>query len=149
MRVIARMWEAMFFALCRFEIFIPEGRSLKAKRSVLNRIKERLRVRFHAAVAEIDTQDLWQRGTLGVALVGTHPGGLEAGLAAMRRLVEEESRCQIVAWDARVEPFDRDATGTRPPDASPAWDEFEEGDEFFGSPPNDPGAPEGFDKRGG
>jgi uncharacterized protein YlxP (DUF503 family) len=143
------MWEAMFFALCRFEIFIPEGRSLKAKRSVLKRVKERLRARFPAAVSEIDTQDLWQRGTLGVALVGTHPGGLEAGLAAMRRLVEEEPRCQIVAWDARVEPFDRDAPGAGPLDARPAWDEVEEDDEFFGPPPNDRGVPEDFDNRGG
>ena len=139
----------MFFALCRFEIFIPEARSLKAKRSVLNGLKERLRARFHAAVSEIDTQDLWQRGTLGVALVGGHPGGLEAGLAAMRRLVEEEPRCQIVAWDARVEPFDRDATASAPPGAGRAWDEFEEGDEFFGPPPNDGGAPKDFDTRGG
>jgi uncharacterized protein YlxP (DUF503 family) len=139
------MWDAMFFALCRVEIFIPEGRSLKAKRSVLKGLKERLRARFHAAVAEIDSQDLWQRGTLGVALVGAHPGALEAGVAAMRRLIEAEPRCQIVAWDVRVEPFDRDAAGSRPLDANAAWDEFEEGDKFFGPPPNDRDTPEGFD----
>lgn len=143
------MWGAMFFALCRVEIFIPESRSLKAKRSVLKGLKERLRARFHAAVAEIDSQDLWQRGTLGVALVGAHAGGLEAGLAAMRRLVEAEPRCQIVAWDARIEPFDPDAAGSPPLDAGPAWDEFEEGDEFFGPPPDDRGATEGFDTGGG
>jgi uncharacterized protein YlxP (DUF503 family) len=124
----------MFFALCRFEILIREGHSLKAKRSVIGRIKERVRVRFHAAVAEVATQDLWQRGTLGVALVGTHPAALEDGLAAIRRLVEEEPRCQITAWQARVEPFDGGLTDADDRD-DPPWDEAAEGDEFFGSGP--------------
>ena len=139
----------MFFALCRFEIFIPEGHSLKAKRSVLNRLKERLRVRFHAAVAEVGTQDLWQRGTLAAALVGPRPGGLEDGLAAMRRLVEEEPRCRITSWEERVEPFgeggtrfDQDAAGASggsdrgdDPGAETDWEVPREGDEFFGPRP--------------
>lgn len=96
----------MFFALCRFELFIPHGRSLKGKRSVLATIKERLRVRFHAAVAEVGNHDLHQRASLAVALVGNSPAALEAGLAAMRRLVEQEERCTITSWETRVEPFE-------------------------------------------
>jgi uncharacterized protein YlxP (DUF503 family) len=141
----------MFFALCRFELFIPQGRSLKGKRSVLAGIKERLRVRFHASVAEVGGQDLHQRGTLAVALVGNSPVALEAGLAAMRRLVEQEERCSITSWETRVEPFDgapraprdqvlggsapasgADADGRIPDDFGEHWDEHEEGDEYFG-----------------
>lgn len=136
----------MFFALCRFEIFIPEGHSLKAKRSVLNRIKERLRVRFRAAVAEVDGQDLWQRATLGAAMVGLRPAGLEEGLAAMRRLVEEEPRCQILVWETRIEPFGGlggeirgassgpGATGTEPAEEAWRWEEPDEDDEHYGPP---------------
>lgn len=138
----------MFFALCRFELFIPQGRSLKGKRSVLVGVKERLRSRFHASVIEVGGQDLHQRGTLGVALVGASPVSLEAALAAMRRLVEQEDRCSIMTWETRVEPFEgaprepRDAllhgagggtAGDRAAgDRAQHWDEHEEGDEYFG-----------------
>lgn len=143
----------MFFALCRFELFIPHGRSLKGKRSVLAGIKERLRVRFHAAVAEVGNHDLHQRGVLAVALVGNSPAALEAGLAAMRRLVEQEERCSITSWETRVEPFDGAPRAPRdqvlagsdtergddeggvegiPDDFGERWDEHAEGDEYFG-----------------
>ncbi len=95
----------MFFALCQCEIFIPHGRSLKGKRAVVKSIKERLRSRFHASVAEVGFQDLHQRAALGIALVGRSPQALEDALGAMRRLVEDESRCTITAWETRVEPF--------------------------------------------
>lgn len=138
----------MFFALCRFEIHIREGRSLKAKRSVINRLKERLRSRYRAAVAEVGSQELWQRGTLGVALVGSRPSALADGLAAMRRLVEQEPRCEIIAWDTRIESFaDAPRAVADPPAAASAWYEEEEGDEFYG-PRVRPEAPEPDADRG-
>jgi uncharacterized protein YlxP (DUF503 family) len=126
----------MFFALARFEIFIPEGRSLKAKRSVVNRIKERVRGRFRAAVAEVATQDLRQRGTLGVALIGTRPGALAEGLAAIRRLVEEDGRCQIVSWEPCIQAFS-DVAGEAWDVAiaggeAEDWEAENDGDRFYG-----------------
>lgn len=135
----------MYFALCRCEIFIPDAGSLKAKRAVLNRVKERLRTRFHASVSEVDTQDLWQRGTLGIALVGLHPSGLEEGLAAMRRLIEDDPRCRVTIWETRVEPWDS-AAGLRPPsgdDDEPAWDKPAADDELYGPMWNERRAPTG------
>lgn len=119
----------MFFALCQCEIYIPQGRSLKGKRSVVNRIKERLRSRFHASTAEVDYQDLHQRAAIGIALVGAHPRSLEDALEAMRRLVEDESRCTITAWETRVEPFrgasraPADAMLSAPPEETTFWDD--------------------------
>jgi uncharacterized protein len=118
----------MFFALCRCELFISEARSLKAKRSVMHGLRERLRARFHASVAEVDGQELHQRGTLGIGLIGLSPSALAEGLAAMRRMVELETRCQIVGWETRVERFE-------PAEPAAAWDDAEEGDEFFGPLP--------------
>jgi uncharacterized protein YlxP (DUF503 family) len=130
----------MFFALCRFDVFIPQCRSLKGKRSVLGGIKERLRARFHVSVSEVAHQDLHQRGTLAVAQVGTSPGALEASLGAMRRLVEQEERCTITAWETRVEPFEGAARAPEdqllaqrePPPSAADWNQIEEGDELYG-----------------
>jgi uncharacterized protein YlxP (DUF503 family) len=44
------------------------ARSLKDKRMVLRRLKDRLGA-FNVAVAEVDHQDLWQRAGIGVVTV--------------------------------------------------------------------------------
>ncbi|MGN8644955.1 DUF503 domain-containing protein [Gracilibacillus sp. HCP3S3_G5_1] len=51
------------------EIFLYECQSLKDKRSVLKRVKNRLRKELNIAIAELDFQDLWQRSKLGVVTV--------------------------------------------------------------------------------
>jgi uncharacterized protein YlxP (DUF503 family) len=77
------------------ELHIPGSTSLKAKRSVLNRIKERLKNRFNASVSEVDYQDLWQRAAIGVAVVGIEKRVVESTLSNIVRQVETESRAEI------------------------------------------------------
>jgi uncharacterized protein YlxP (DUF503 family) len=56
----------MVVGLLTLEIHLPYARSLKDKRQVLRRLKERLRGRFNVAVAELDHQESWQRAQIGV-----------------------------------------------------------------------------------
>ena len=60
----------MVVALLRVELHIPDARSLKEKRMVTRRLKDRLKP-FNVGVAETDHQDLWQRAELGVVTVAT------------------------------------------------------------------------------
>lgn len=85
------------------ELFLPASDSLKAKRSVLNRVKERVRSGFNASVAEVGHQDLWQRATLGVAIVGSAPGALDNVLRDILRAVEREDRLQVLDFQIRVD----------------------------------------------
>jgi len=55
--------------LLTLEIQIPYAHSLKDKRAVLRKMKDRFRARFNVAVAELDHQDVWQRATLGVVSI--------------------------------------------------------------------------------
>ncbi|HVA01122.1 MAG TPA: DUF503 domain-containing protein [Terriglobia bacterium] len=55
--------------LLTLEIHLPYAHSLKEKRAVLRKIRDRLRARFNVAVAELDHQDLWQLATLGVVSI--------------------------------------------------------------------------------
>lgn len=50
------------------ELRLDESHSLKDKRHYVQSLKDRLR-KFNVSVAEIDYQDLWQRGLLAVAVV--------------------------------------------------------------------------------
>ena len=86
----------------RLELHLPASDSLKAKRSVLNRVKERVRSGFNASVAEVEYQDLWQRAALGIAIVGSAPGALDNVLRDILRAVEREDRLQVLDFQIRI-----------------------------------------------
>ncbi len=56
------------------EMRIEASHSLKDKRHVIQGLKERLRHKFNVAVAEIDCQDLWQRGVVAAVTVSADHG---------------------------------------------------------------------------
>jgi len=87
----------------RMELHLPASHSLKAKRSVVNHVKERLRTRFNASVAEVDHQDLWQRATLGVAIVSGEAGVLDRVLRDILSMVEREDRLQVLDYQIRID----------------------------------------------
>jgi uncharacterized protein YlxP (DUF503 family) len=71
----------------RFDLHVPESRSLKAKRAVIRPVVDGLRHRFKVSVAEVDYQDQWQRCSIGVALVDGSAGHLEEVMASVERFV--------------------------------------------------------------
>ncbi|PYX10578.1 MAG: DUF503 domain-containing protein [Acidobacteria bacterium] len=56
-------------AFLTLELRIEHAQSLKDKRQVVRSLKDRLRVQFNVAVAELDSNGLWNRATLGVVSV--------------------------------------------------------------------------------
>jgi uncharacterized protein len=77
----------MHAAAVRYELFVPESRSLKAKRAVLRPIVDGIRHRMHVSIAEVDHQDTWQRAAIAVAVVGPSEGRVREVLASIERLV--------------------------------------------------------------
>ena len=53
------------------EMRLDDSHSLKDKRHVVKGLKDRLRTRFNVSVAEIDYQDLWQRGLVAAVTVAS------------------------------------------------------------------------------
>lgn len=88
----------MFVGTVRIELHIPAATSLKDKRSVVRGLKDRIRQRTLAAVAEVDHQDLWQRAALGVAVVSGESRQVEELLQAVRRLVEGTPGAELLEW---------------------------------------------------
>jgi uncharacterized protein len=56
-------------AVLTLDIRIEGAHSLKDKRQVVRSLKDKLRVSFNVAVAELEQSDLWQRATLGVVSI--------------------------------------------------------------------------------
>ena len=77
----------MHAAALRFELYLRECRSLKAKRTVLRPVTEGLRRRYRVSVAEIGHQNAWHRAAVGVAVVASSPRQLTEVLDAVERFV--------------------------------------------------------------
>jgi hypothetical protein len=77
----------MVVALLSVELFLPGARSLKDKRMVLRRLKDRL-ARFNVAVAEVEHHDLWQRAGLGIVTVSTSDEHADRELSAVAAEIE-------------------------------------------------------------
>ena len=92
----------MLVGTLRLEIHLPAADSLKAKRSVVNHVKERVRHRFNASIAEVGHQDLWQRATLGVAVVGESAPVLDRALHEILAVVEREDRLAVLDYEIEV-----------------------------------------------
>ena len=69
------------------ELRLENSHSLKEKRHVMESLKNRLRNKFNVAVAEIDYQDLWQRGLVAAVTVSSDRVHAEKVL----RSVEDEA----------------------------------------------------------
>jgi uncharacterized protein YlxP (DUF503 family) len=68
----------MVVGIAQFELYIPASNSLKEKRRVLSKLKERVAAKFKLHVSEVDHQDLWQRAGLGFSLVGSDARRIES-----------------------------------------------------------------------
>jgi uncharacterized protein YlxP (DUF503 family) len=92
----------MFVGIVRIELHLPGASSLKDKRAVIRSLKERIRTRVHAAVAEVDHQDLWQRAALGVSVVSGERRQVSEMLQSVRRLVEQVHEAQLLDWQEQL-----------------------------------------------
>ncbi len=59
----------MFVGVLRLTFHIPSARSLKDKRRVVQKLRDRVRSRFDVSIAEVGAQDLHQRAVFGVSVV--------------------------------------------------------------------------------
>lgn len=77
----------MHAAVTRFDLFVPDSRSLKTKRKAIRPITDGLRHRFRVSVAEVECHDQWQRAVIAVAAVAESGGHLDEVLANCERFV--------------------------------------------------------------
>ena len=98
----------MHAAALRFDLHVPESRSLKVKRAAIRPIVDGLRHRLHCSVAETGYQDQWQRAAIAVALVASSDGNLREQIDTVERFVSGAPDVEVLD----VEIVHVDAEGT-------------------------------------
>lgn len=99
----------MYVGIAKLSLAIPNAHSLKEKRMVIRRVKDRVRERLGVAINEVGALDVWQRAELGVAIPSAdRPKALEL-IDQVVREVMSASGGQVVAvakdaWTFDAEP---------------------------------------------
>jgi hypothetical protein len=86
----------MFTTSVKLTFFIPQATSLKDKRQVSKSIIDKTRQRFNTSVAEVDTQDVHQTLTIGVAVASGDAAHAEQSLDTIIRYMEEHTDAELV-----------------------------------------------------
>ena len=86
----------MIVGVCRVTVMVSESHSLKEKRMVLRRIKDRVRNKFNVAIAEVGDQDSWQTAQVGFAVVSNERGFTQAMVQKVLGFIENLAVAKIV-----------------------------------------------------
>jgi uncharacterized protein len=95
----------MFVCVARVTLEIPASGSLKAKRQVLRRVTDRVKAKFNVAVAEVEDNDVWQRATLAMAVVGNDRRHVNEQMDKILHFVDEMYVAPILSREMEILSF--------------------------------------------
>lgn len=78
------------------QVYIPSATSLKDKRQVVKSVIHRVQNRFNVSIVELDSENLWQRATIGVAMAGNNQEYIQRQLQLVLNFLDGEPRWEIV-----------------------------------------------------
>ena len=81
------------------DLYLPECTNRKEKRQVLNGLKAKMRNRYNISVAEIDSQGLWQRSKLMIALASADVKGANSLLSQVISFIDRERGVHILNYN--------------------------------------------------
>jgi len=85
----------MIIGLLTLELSIAEANSLKDKRSVLNRVKDRVHNKFNVSIAEVGAHDVWNYALLGVVVLSNEQKHANQVLCKIADFVEGLRVCEL------------------------------------------------------
>jgi len=103
----------MYVGVLRLVLHIPHARSLKDKRSVVRRFRDRVRARFDVSIAEVGDQDLLQKAVFGVSVVSGDAAVCDSVLEQVARAAETDENAVLTDRSTEVVTFGDELYGGR------------------------------------
>ncbi|MBW1721112.1 MAG: DUF503 domain-containing protein [Deltaproteobacteria bacterium] len=91
----------MVIGILRVELFVHDNRSLKGKRKIVRSLIDKVKNKFNASIAEIGSNDMWQKIELGISTVGNDRRHINASLNTILNYIDSLYLAEIV--DSEVE----------------------------------------------
>jgi len=95
----------VYVGVLRLTFHVPHARSLKEKRSVVRRFRDRVRSRFDVSIAEVGAQDLLQRAVFGVSVVSGDAKVCDSVLAQVAQAAEVQEDAVLTDRATEVIPI--------------------------------------------
>lgn len=95
----------MVVGIAKIKLYLPGCHSLKDKRRVLRKIKDRALAKLSVQIAEVDDQDVWQRAELGFSLVGNDRRVIQSIIDRVFDFVEGCGDAQVVDNWSEIENY--------------------------------------------
>lgn len=92
----------MVVGILRIEFHLHDNRSLKGKRKVVKSMVDKTKHKFNAAIAEVGSNDKWQKIELGVSTVGNDRRHVDASMSRILAFLESLGLAEIVDSETEV-----------------------------------------------
>lgn len=93
----------MIVGTLKIDLLIHDNHSLKGKRKVVRSMVDKVKHKFNVAIAEVDSNDKWQKIELGLSTVGNDRRHVDASLNKVLTFLESLYLAEIV--DSRMDIF--------------------------------------------
>lgn len=92
----------MYVGIARYDFLVPGSTSLKDKRHVIRAVIGGVRSKFNVAVAEVDHQDLRQRGAIALSCISESSFHTRKMLHEIERFVRSQYAIEVLDVHAEV-----------------------------------------------
>ena len=106
--------------VCCFTLVVPASHSLKEKRAVVRRVKDRVGQRFKIVVSEVGSQDTWQRADLAFSVLTGQRDAAQAAVNDVLAFVGAQGFGELTLARHEVLTFGDDWYRAAVPMAAPA-----------------------------
>ena len=103
----------MFVGVLRLTFHVPHARSLKDKRRVVQKFRDRVRARFGVSIAEVAAQDKLQRAVFGVSVVSSDAAVCDSVLEQVAHVAETQEDAVLTDRATEVVSFGDELYGDR------------------------------------
>ena len=92
----------MVVGVLRIELHLHDNRSLKGKRKIVRSMVDKVKHKFNVAIAEIGSNDKWQKIELGISTVGNDRRHIDASLNTVLSFLDSLYLAEIVNTEFEI-----------------------------------------------
>jgi uncharacterized protein YlxP (DUF503 family) len=92
----------MVVGTLKIEFYLTDNRSLKGKRKVIRSMVDKVKSRFNVSIAEVGSNDMWQKIELGISAVGNDRRHIDSSLSHVLDFLESLYLAEIVNTEFEI-----------------------------------------------
>lgn len=112
----------MVVGVCRISLMLGESHSLKEKRAVLRKIKDRVQQKFNCAIAEVGDQDVWQSAQVGFAVVSNERGFTQSMVQKIIAFIDDMAVAKLIDDEQDYIDYGEESLEGASSDEYPHWE---------------------------